>query len=105
MTDTTPDHPDSHSFPTRPSSDLHVPAEGGNGGHGSPALVAGMSRGAPEPLRFVDDQQDRKSTRLNFSHSQTSYSVVCLKKKISPITRLCRCYQFRPRITQLRLLH
>src|SRR5688572_32968675 len=26
-------------------------------------------------------QQDRKSTRLNSSHSQTSYAVFCLKKK------------------------
>src|SRR5688572_33422658 len=28
------------------------------------------------------DQQDRKSTRLNSSHSQISYAVFCLKKKI-----------------------
>src|SRR2546430_9387176 len=27
--------------------------------------------------------QDRKSTRLNSSHSQISYAVFCLKKKIS----------------------
>src|SRR2546430_4107903 len=27
---------------------------------------------------------DRKSTRLNSSHSQISYAVFCLKKKISP---------------------
>src|SRR2546430_5679740 len=26
---------------------------------------------------------DRKSTRLNFSHSQISYAVFCLKKKVS----------------------
>src|SRR6516165_8427178 len=26
---------------------------------------------------------DRKSTRLNFSHSQISYAVFCLKKKIA----------------------
>src|SRR5688572_32277138 len=26
-------------------------------------------------------QQDRKSTRLNSSHSQSSYAVFCLKKK------------------------
>src|SRR2546427_107895 len=29
----------------------------------------------------VDDEQDRKSTRLNSSHSQISYAVFCLKKK------------------------
>src|SRR2546430_11305164 len=40
-----------------------------------------------EPLRHVLDgkpgvlQQDRKSTRLNSSHSQISYAVFCLKKK------------------------
>src|SRR2546427_7447387 len=27
------------------------------------------------------DHQDRKSTRLNSSHSQISYAVFCLKKK------------------------
>src|SRR3712207_7488858 len=27
------------------------------------------------------DQQDRKSTRLNSSHANTSYAVFCLKKK------------------------
>src|SRR5688572_30866382 len=29
----------------------------------------------------LDDQPDRKSTRLNSSHSQISYAVFCLKKK------------------------
>src|SRR5256886_13425886 len=33
-------------------------------------------------LAFIcQDQQDRKSTRLNSSHSQISYAVFCLKKK------------------------
>src|SRR2546430_4124310 len=31
---------------------------------------------------------DRKSTRLNSSHSQISYAVFCLKKKKNDITRL-----------------
>src|SRR5688572_31095358 len=30
--------------------------------------------------------QDRKSTRLNSSHSQISYAVFCLKKKKLPLT-------------------
>src|SRR5688572_32096815 len=30
---------------------------------------------------FDDGVQDRKSTRLNSSHSQISYAVFCLKKK------------------------
>src|SRR2546430_5971952 len=29
----------------------------------------------------VGDDEDRKSTRLNSSHSQISYAVFCLKKK------------------------
>src|SRR2546430_5499669 len=29
----------------------------------------------------ADGQRDRKSTRLNSSHSQISYAVFCLKKK------------------------
>src|SRR2546427_2013070 len=33
-------------------------------------------------LRRIDlDAEDRKSTRLNSSHSQISYAVFCLKKK------------------------
>src|SRR2546430_11204094 len=32
-------------------------------------------------------QQDRKSTRLNSSHSQISYAVFCLKKKKRNIDR------------------
>src|SRR2546430_11223484 len=36
-----------------------------------------------EMLRHFDDKAmlDRKSTRLNSSHSQISYAVFCLKKK------------------------
>src|SRR2546430_3870620 len=32
---------------------------------------------------------DRKSTRLNSSHSQISYAVFCLKKKKLSISRMC----------------
>src|SRR5688572_32732152 len=33
-------------------------------------------------LRDLEEEDpDRKSTRLNFSHSQISYAVFCLKKK------------------------
>src|SRR5688572_31472459 len=31
--------------------------------------------------RVLTQEQDRKSTRLNSSHSQISYAVFCLKKK------------------------
>src|SRR5256712_1196787 len=32
-------------------------------------------------VRGIDDEIDRKSTRLNSSHDQISYAVFCLKKK------------------------
>src|SRR2546427_7032249 len=34
-----------------------------------------------QPHRAQKHQPDRKSTRLNSSHSQISYAVFCLKKK------------------------
>src|SRR2546427_4735983 len=39
------------------------------------------SRGAPRRGRVRSPLSDRKSTRLNSSHSQISYAVFCLKKK------------------------
>src|SRR2546427_6127319 len=39
-----------------------------------------LPEGPPEP----PGPRDRKSTRLNSSHSQISYAVFCLKKKIKP---------------------
>src|SRR5688572_30954828 len=82
------DHRDLHSFPTRRSSDLH-PLE---------ATACG-DRPEDHPCHREEDQVreaveehvlvareraellDRKSTRLNSSHSQISYAVFCLKKK------------------------
>src|SRR2546430_13327779 len=43
----------------------------------APVIVGNDVAGAVGRLR------DRKSTRLNSSHSQISYAVFCLKKKIS----------------------
>src|SRR5688572_31062830 len=51
------------------SSDLSNRSESVNLRHG----------GVPAPLLQLP--QDRKSTRLNSSHSQISYAVFCLKKK------------------------
>src|SRR5205085_4840607 len=52
------------------------------------ALAAELKNGAFDLILFgkmaIDDynhQVDRKSTRLNSSHSQISYAVFCLKKK------------------------
>src|SRR2546430_4117284 len=39
------------------------------------------SVGIRSPVNSCPNQEDRKSTRLNSSHSQISYAVFCLKKK------------------------
>src|SRR2546430_3897385 len=44
---------------------------------GRPFLTPGLLGGAV----FRGPSTDRKSTRLNSSHSQISYAVFCLKKK------------------------
>src|SRR5438034_9517110 len=85
-------HPDIPSFPTRRSSDLaemrHVRAAGGRilvvAG---PAVVhtgAGVYLSRLIELGYVQvlfAGKDRKSTRLNSSHTVISYAVFCLKKK------------------------
>src|SRR2546430_7817628 len=57
---------------------------------GPALLVADLARGVPawavdQPDREIGHARsvraDRKSTRLNSSHSQISYAVFCLKKK------------------------
>src|SRR2546430_12522322 len=45
------------------------------------------ARGADE----TQNRSDRKSTRLNSSHSQISYAVFCLKKKNIRISVTCIC--------------
>src|SRR5688572_30909172 len=45
------------------------------------ARVAGGHLGACARMQVIVDEKDRKSTRLNSSHSQISYAVFCLKKK------------------------
>src|SRR2546430_11271356 len=45
---------------------------------GDPTRMFNLLR---EEVRQVDSGVDRKSTRLNSSHSQISYAVFCLKKK------------------------
>src|SRR2546427_6891097 len=50
-----------------------------------------------EPKSSDSISPDRKSTRLNSSHSQISYAVFCLKKKknTTKITKLARCEHHR----------
>src|SRR2546430_7535265 len=47
---------------------------------GSPQITARLVT-VGENARAAKADQDRKSTRLNSSHSQISYAVFCLKKK------------------------
>src|SRR5688572_31795475 len=75
--------PRSTLFPTRRSSDLAAPTR-------IPALQCDerhhekedqhTQRGCWSEQRWLL-LEDRKSTRLNSSHSQISYAVFCLKKK------------------------
>src|SRR5438132_9582491 len=50
--------------------------------------VQGVSAGA---LVSRGARADRKSTRLNSSHTVISYAVFCLKKKKNKKTRECEC--------------
>src|SRR5688572_31750862 len=51
-------------------------------GRDRPGLGAGPDRRRAErPAAALSHPGDRKSTRLNSSHSQISYAVFCLKKK------------------------
>src|SRR5688572_32216456 len=78
--------PRSTLFPTRRSSDLtDLPEHGPLLMSSEPRLLPKAAIHAAEVrdliLRPVFDPEDRKSTRLNSSHSQISYAVFCLKKK------------------------
>src|SRR5205085_7369207 len=91
-----------HSFPTRRSSDLvpsHRPpvTASPSATAASSSVTAGYAAeevmtllASPDPsATFMETNAvtirtpdtDRKSTRLNSSHSQISYAVFCLKKK------------------------
>src|SRR5436190_18284982 len=45
------------------------------------ALLGGAQCVDPDQLALGVDERDRKSTRLNSSHTVISYAVFCLKKK------------------------
>src|SRR5438034_4310191 len=91
-------HPPCHPFPTRRSSDLlreHnvgqvIRAEGPSSHHGKRGtptmggLIIILATVEPRPQQRRHDgreDEDRKSTRLNSSHTVISYAVFCLKKK------------------------
>src|SRR5699024_12631643 len=94
--------PNLNSFPTRRSSDLASPTVMNY--TPDKAVIGGETATIQQPkyeyvvtyspnkknarrqkaeIKFidVDDNKDRKSTRLNSSHVSISYAVFCLKKK------------------------
>src|SRR2546430_10799022 len=67
------------------------------------AYAQGTIRGAEEGVREGGRAAgDRKSTRLNSSHSQISYAVFCLKKKnITPSSRIGALFGPRSRLSHV----
>src|SRR5688572_31353696 len=65
---------DRHLWAAVPSDELRSEPE-------VPHHQPGLSRAAVGQRRLACFLGDRKSTRLNSSHSQISYAVFCLKKK------------------------
>src|SRR5256886_7300801 len=61
------------------------------------------SRSSPASARCRSSRRDRKSTRLNSSHSQISYAVFCLKKKNKNPD--CDCPQSPPHNRSRTLYH
>src|SRR2546427_7088858 len=56
--------------------------------HDDESALADFNRALQARPGFVLARKDRKSTRLNSSHSQISYAVFCLKKKKTTRYRL-----------------
>src|SRR2546430_12678058 len=52
------------------------------------ALMLGLHKRLVEQTQHKRHNPDRKSTRLNSSHSQISYAVFCLKKKTNTTHKL-----------------
>src|SRR2546430_7520685 len=66
-----------------------------NEGRGLTEILCGFAAALAAELR--DDElmdRDRKSTRLNSSHSQISYAVFCLKKKKRHKEHIHRAQEF-----------
>src|SRR2546427_7508279 len=75
-----------------PYTTLFRSAQTGEGGRNTDR--ADVCPDPRRPAAVREESRDRKSTRLNSSHSQISYAVFCLKKKkitlLPPVTRLRR---------------
>src|SRR5436190_6187098 len=74
-----------HSFPTRRSSDLVVAVSRVDDGEEAEREVHAWNAGRDDgdARNVLARCEDRKSTRLNSSHTVISYAVFCLKKKIA----------------------
>src|SRR2546427_893072 len=76
-----------------PYTTLFRSGEGGT----TPALASVANAIVDALAEFGVTHIDRKSTRLNSSHSQISYAVFCLKKKNNPKCQFTGCgYAFEP---------
>src|SRR5438034_2406951 len=79
------DHRDLHSFPTRRSSDLcgvtRLPAASPEPSSSEKAVESILTESTRNRFSMSRPFPDRKSTRLNSSHTVISYAVFCLKKK------------------------
>src|SRR2546427_9037434 len=70
-----------------------LPTRGGRDRHGMTVeqviddAVVREERTAVHDIAARDADGDRKSTRLNSSHSQISYAVFCLKKKTKKLSK------------------
>src|SRR3712207_7367642 len=53
--------------------------------------VGGQRRERLRAVAALQQERDRKSTRLNSSHANISYAVFCLKKKKTAITHVGTC--------------
>src|SRR5688572_31382451 len=75
----------------RSAGDLLITANPPHFTHPLPSLCPSLPPVYSSQIRPEQASADRKSTRLNSSHSQISYAVFCLKKKKQEISRTdCR---------------
>src|SRR3989475_9349249 len=76
----------SHLAPRQHHCGRKIPQQAAEHGRATPppCPVQGIVPRADESLEVFDDAGDRKSTRLNSSHSQISYAVFWLQKKLEP---------------------
>src|SRR2546430_7745949 len=77
---------------------ISINVAGPVGGMEYPMIVFCSSRSGQRGLFGVTTHElgDRKSTRLNSSHSQISYAVFCLKKKKYDCTKIAFTAAFMP---------